>query len=152
MIISVQCIAINFKFKNIILDLLIILFLISLHTISKKEKFLFTSVLYFCLPCLEPNFSQFFLPFEQLAQCIKPLWNSSSFYTFHKLCFAVAYKGFHSLSNPNWYPLLKLDNLLILKTLAKNSSSVITNLDKDKINSCRTLINRAYHLFRLVLY
>ncbi len=50
-----------------------VIFNFSSYNLSKKEKILLSLGLDFCLPCFKPNFSQFFLPFEQLAQCIKPL-------------------------------------------------------------------------------
>ncbi len=65
-----------------------VIFNFSSFNLSKKEKFILSFGLSFCLPCFKPNFSQFFLPFEQLAQCIKPLRDSSSFYMFRKLCSA----------------------------------------------------------------
>ncbi len=93
-----------------------VIFNFSLYNLSKKEKFLLSIGIDFCHPCFKPIFSQFFLPFGQLSQCIKTVRDSSSFYTFRKLCSTVVYKSFHSLLNPNLYPFLKTKDLLTLKT------------------------------------
>ncbi len=85
-IISVQCIIINklnklqiqqpnFRFiDNVIFNF-------SSYNLYKKEKVLL-SLDGFLSSNLKPCFSQFFLPFEQFAQCTKPLRGSSSFKLF----------------------------------------------------------------------
>jgi hypothetical protein len=104
----------------------------SSYALSKKESFLLSLGLDFSLPCYKPSFVDFFLPFEQLAQSIKPLRDHTVFQNFRKHCTAFAHKSFSSSQHINWYPFIKPCDFALLKNLGKNESIVITKPDKGK--------------------
>ena len=66
----------------------------SSYELSKKEKFLLSLGLDFCLPCSKPSFVKYFSSFEKLARTILPLSNNESFSSFRRETSHLAYKTF----------------------------------------------------------
>jgi hypothetical protein len=100
--------------------------------LTKKESFLLSLGLDFSLPFFKPSFTQFFLPFEQLAQAVKPLSELNNFKNFRRNCTAFAHKSYANSQQSNQFPFLKYSDLNVLKNLSKNNNIVITKPDKGK--------------------
>jgi hypothetical protein len=124
-----------------------VIFNYSSYVLTKKESFLLSLGLDFGLPCYKPNFVNFFLPFEQLAQALKPLNNHNVFSNFRKQCTALAHNYFsRSQRSSNWYPFFKPCDLNTLKNLGKNESIIITKPDKGK---GVVILNKADYIMKI---
>ena len=107
-----------------------VLFNYSSYTLSKKEKFLLSLGLDFCLPTSKPKYVNYFTAFEKLAHSLSYFGNSSTFNLFRKDCSHIAHKTFTSYWKNNWYPFFKKEDVNILKNLGSNNNLVITKPDK----------------------
>ena len=114
----------NFKFMDQVI------FNYSSVSLSKKEKFLLSLGLDFCLPTAKPKFVTFFLSFEKLAHILSRYGINDNFNSFRKECSYLAHKVFTSHWGHNWFPFLKKEDIFTLKRLGNNKNLVVTKPDK----------------------
>ena len=107
-----------------------VLFNFSSYTLSKKEKFLLSLGLDFCLPTSKPKYVNYYTSFEKLANSLSYYGDNHTFNLFRKDCTYLAHKTFTNYWNKSWFPFLKKEDLTILKSLGTNSDLVITKPDK----------------------
>ena len=102
----------------------------SSYTLSKKEKFLLSLGLDFCLPTTRPKYVDFFLAFEKLANTLSFFSDHNAFTSFRKECSHLAYKTYTSHWDKNWFPFLNKKDIDILKELGNNKNVIVTKPDK----------------------
>ena len=102
----------------------------SSYELSKKEKFLLTLGLDYCLLCLKPSYFRFFSAFEKLAHSISNFSSCDSFTSFRREVSHLAHKTFTSHWGKNWLPFINKDDLDLLKKLGSNKNIIITRPDK----------------------
>ena len=117
-----------------------VIFNYSSYKLSKKEKFLLSLGLDFCLPNFSPKFPQFFLPFEMFFDNLKKLPSHINLEKARQSIQNIAQDAFNSLKTPHWFPFLKKDDFQTLKSLSKREDLVFCRPDKGKgvviLNKC----------------
>ena len=109
-----------------------VIFNYSNYTLSKKEEFLLSLGLDFCLPNFKPSFSKFFLPFELFFNRLSHLPSHIDLETARQSIQSIAHKAFSSYKVNNWFPFLKKQDFDILKKLSSKKDLVICRPDKGK--------------------
>ena len=108
--------------------------------LSKREEFLLSLGLDFCLPNFKPNYCQFFLPFERFFNSIRNLPVHTNIETAQQTIQNIAHEVFSSLKVTNWFPFFKREDFVILKNLSKKKDIIVCRPDKGKgvviLNSC----------------
>ena len=109
-----------------------VLFNYSDYNLSKKEKFLLSLGLVFCLPNFKPNFCKFFLSFELFYNIIRSPPAHINLESARQSIQSVAHKAYASYKATNWFPFFKKEDFHILKKLSKNKDIVLCKPDKGK--------------------
>ena len=109
-----------------------VIFNFSKYNLSKKEEFLLSLGLDFCLPNFKPRFPQFFLPFEIFFSNIRQLPSHLDLEKARQLIQNVAHKAFASYKAPSWFPFFKQEDFHMLRSLAKRDDLVICRPDKGR--------------------
>ena len=101
-----------------------VIFNYSDYTLSKREEFLLSLGLHFCLPNYKPKFAHFFLPFEILFRSIRHLPSHINLELARQSIQNIAHRAF-SRHKPTWFPFLKKDDIQTLKKLSLNKSLIV---------------------------
>ena len=103
----------------------------SQYVLSKREEFLLSFGLDFCLPNFKPNFCQFFLPIEVLFQRIKRLELCRNLSQLQNELMVIAHNTFSNLKT-NWGPFFNKCDLQLLKSLSQRDDIVVLRPDKGR--------------------
>ena len=103
----------------------------SKYVLSKREEFLLSLGLDFCLPNYKPNLTSFYLPLELLFQRLRSLSLPCKFSELQRDLQSLSQKTYNTL-RPSWLPFFKKDDYVLMRELAKNESIVILRPDKGK--------------------
>ena len=109
-----------------------VIFNYSDYRLSKREEFLLSLGMDFCLPNFKPSFSRFFLPFEIFFDKIRKLPSHINVESTQQFIQRTAHKAFSSYKTPNWFPFFKREDFLILKKLARMKDIILCRPDKGK--------------------
>ena len=102
----------------------------SSYTLSKKEKFLLSLGMDFCLPFVKPKFINYFAAFEKLANVLSSFSNNENFSAFRRDCSHLAYKTFTGHWSKNWLPFINKGDIESLRKLGNNRDLIVTKPDK----------------------
>ena len=110
-----------------------VIFNFSDYKLSKKEKFLLSLGLDFCLPNYKPNFASFFLPFELFFNNLRNLPNHLNLEKALNVIQEVAHKTYSSIKRTRLLgTLFSSLKFQILRKLSKVKELVICRPDKGK--------------------
>ena len=109
-----------------------VIFNFSDYNLSKKEEFLLSLGLDFCLPNYRPSFAKFFLPFELFFNSLQHLPSHLSIETAQQSIQNIAHKAYSACKKTSWFPFFKYSDYQILKRLSKIKDLVICRPDKGK--------------------
>ena len=123
-----------------------VIFNLSSHVLSKREEFLLSLGLDFCLPNFKPSFTKFFLSFEVFFNTIRQLPSHVDMESARQSVQAIAHKTYNSLKTTNWFPFFKKSDFLVLKKLSSNRDLIICRPDKGK---GIVLLNRADYVEKM---
>ena len=101
------------------------------YVLSKREEFLLSLGLDFCLPNYKPNYCKFFLPLESLFVRLKNLKLCPNLSNLQKRLSELSHTTFRKLKT-HWAPFFTKEDFELLKQLSKNEHLVITRPDKGK--------------------
>ena len=105
-----------------------LIFNYSNYSLSKKEEFLLSLGLDFCLPNFRPNFSKFFVYFEIFYNTIRQMPSHINLETARQSIQSVAHKAFTSYNNMSWLPFLKKQDFDVLKQLFRKILSYVNRI------------------------
>ena len=108
-----------------------VVFNYSNYQLSKREEFLLSLGLDFCLPNFRPSYSQFFLPFETLFNRLRKLSILPDLKKLQGELQHFAQKSFVNLKT-SWLPFFQKEDYNLLKQLSLRPDLVITKPDKGK--------------------
>ena len=103
----------------------------SKHVLSRREEFLLSFGLDFCLPNYKPSYSKFFLPLELLFHKLRNLPFSTDLSKLQYELSFLAQNTFRSLTK-QWTPFMNKDDFNIIKNLAAKEDIIIIRPDKGK--------------------
>ena len=109
-----------------------VIFNYSNYVLSKKEEFLLSLGLDFCLPNFKPNYTKLFLHFELMFNMIKNLPHHIDLESTRRSVQAIAHKALNVCKYPSWFPFFKKEDFSILKKLSERKDIVICSPDKGK--------------------
>ena len=101
------------------------------YVLSKREEFVLSLGLDFCLPNFKPTFNKFYLPIENLFTRLKALKLPSDLSVLQNDLQTIAQKTYQK-SNQNWLPFFHKSDYELLKNLSKNPDVVIAKPDKGR--------------------
>ena len=101
------------------------------HALSKREEFLLSLGLDFCLPNFKPSFRSFYLPLELLFARLRSLQLPSDLPSLQRDIHNLAQKTFSKLTS-HWLPFFRKDDYQLLKNLSNNPDIIITRPDKGR--------------------
>ena len=101
------------------------------YVLSKKEEFLLSLGLDFCLPNYKPSYCKFFLPLESLFVRLRNLKLCNNLSNLQKQLSELSHTTFRKLKT-HWAPFFTKEDFELLKELSKNEHLVITKPDKGK--------------------
>ena len=102
------------------------------YVLSKREQFLLSLGLDFCLPNFKPTFSSFYLPLELLFTRLRSLQLPGDLPSLQRDIRNLAQNTFFSKSTTNWLPFFRKDDCQLLKNLSNNPDIIITRPDKGR--------------------
>lgn len=103
----------------------------SKYFLSKREEFLLSFGLEFCLPNYKPTFCQFYLPLETLFHRLKNLNLCTDLSRLQNELMVLSHKAFSKLKT-HWAPFFNKNDYETLKTLSKRDDLIITKPDKGR--------------------
>ena len=103
----------------------------SSYSLSKREEFLLSLGLDFCLPCYKPSYNKFYSSLEMLFSRLKNLHLNIDLTSLRNQMQVLAQTTYNSLTT-HWTPFFSKKDLGILKELANNNNIHITRPDKGK--------------------
>lgn len=109
-----------------------VIFNYSDYCLSKREEFLLSLGVDFCLPNFRPSFPKFFLSFELLFNTIRHLPMHSNLELARQTIQSIAHKAFSKCKVSSWFPFFKREDFDILRKLSGRDDLVVCKPDKGR--------------------
>ena len=108
-----------------------VIFNYSSYMLSKREEFLLSLGIDFCLPNFKPSYTKFFLAFESFFNTVRYLPSHINLESARQVIQSIAHKTYASCKT-SWFPFFKKEDFQILKQLSQRKDIIVCRPDKGK--------------------